>query len=82
MHFICVIPAAFLAYSSFSRNSGAGGGGLKARRQKTGQKAGRIFSPFLGLHLQHMEVPRLGGKSELHLGLCLSHSNSGSELHL
>ena len=34
---------------------------------------------FLGLHLWHMEVPRLGVKSELH---CRSHSNVGSELHL
>ena len=32
---------------------------------------------FLGLHPWHMEVPRLGVKSEHH-----SHSNVGSELHL
>ena len=35
---------------------------------------------FLGLHLQHMEVPRLGVESELQLPD--SHSNARSKLHL
>ena len=38
-----------------------------------------LFVVFLGLHLPHMEVPRLGVESEQHLP---SHSNTGSELHL
>ena len=33
---------------------------------------------FLGLHLQHMEIPRLGVELELHH----SHSNVGSKPHL
>ena len=33
---------------------------------------------FLWPYLQHMEVPGLGVKSELHHG----HSNAGSEMHL
>ena len=35
---------------------------------------------FLGLHLQHMEVPRLGGLIRaVAAGLRQSHSNTGSE---
>ena len=38
---------------------------------------------FLGLHPWHMEVPRLGVKSELQLlGLCHSHSNARSKPYL
>ena len=29
-----------------------------------------LFMSFLGLHLQHMEIPRLGVKSELYLPAC------------
>ena len=38
---------------------------------------------ILGLHLWHMDVPRLGVESELHL-LAYSHSSAGTEqcLHL
>ena len=39
--------------------------------------------PPLGPHLQHMEVPRLGVKSELQpLAYTTAHSNVGSELCL
>ena len=42
-----------------------------------------FFLVFLGLHLQHMEVPRLGGLiGAVATGLHHSHSNVGSELHL
>ena len=37
---------------------------------------------FLRLHLQHMEVPRLGVESGLQLLVYTSHSNARSELHL
>ena len=38
---------------------------------------------FLGMHLQHMEIPRLGVESELQLpAYTNSHSNTGSEPHL
>ena len=37
-----------------------------------------LFFVFLGLHLQRMEVPRLG----VELELPHSHSNAGSEPHL
>ena len=37
---------------------------------------------FLGLHLPHVEVPRLRVKSELQLQLHHSHSNAGSEPRL
>ena len=41
------------------------------------------FFVFLGPHLRHMEVSRLGVESELQLaGLHHSHSNMGSEPHL
>ena len=41
------------------------------------------FIVFLGLHLQHMEVPRLGVQiGTAAAGLYHSHSNSGSKLHL
>ena len=41
-------------------------------------KTGFLYSFFFffsGLHLQHVEVPRLGAESDLHL----SNSNAGSE---
>ena len=39
---------------------------LKTQHYKTIQKGrSSLFLSFLGPHLQHMEVPRLGGKSEL-----------------
>ena len=42
-----------------------------------------FFFFFLGLHLRHMEVPRLGVESDLQwLAYAHSHSNTGSELHL
>ena len=42
-----------------------------------------FFFFFLQLHLQHMEVPGPGAKSELlAASLHHSHSNTGSELHL
>ena len=41
-----------------------------------------LFICFLGLHLRHMEVPRLGVESELQLPAYTSHSNAGSEPHL
>ena len=44
-----------------------------------------IFCPpplFLGPHLQHMEVPSIGVKSELKLPDYCSHSNMGPEPHL
>ena len=44
-----------------------------------------LFFCSLGLHLQHMKVPKLGGELELHAtgaSLGHSHSNVGSELHL
>ena len=38
---------------------------------------------FLGLHLWHMEVPRLGSRIRaIAAGLHHSHSHAGSELHL
>ena len=40
------------------------------------------FFCFLGPHLQQMEVPRLGVKSELQLLACMQHSNARSELCL
>ena len=40
-----------------------------------------VFFGGEGLHLQHMEIPRLEVKSELHL-LAYSHSNARSKLHL
>ena len=41
-----------------------------------------LFFVFLGPHLQHMEVPKLGVQSELQpLAYTTFHSNSGSELH-
>ena len=40
------------------------------------------FFHFLGPHLQHMEVPRLGVKPELKLGpYTTAHSNAGSLTH-
>ena len=51
-------------------------------RPKKWQKDQKIFL-FLGLHLQHMEVPWLGVELELQLlALYHSHSNTGSEPHL
>ena len=42
-----------------------------------------FLSVFLGLHLRHVEVPRLGVQSELQAaGLHHSHSNVRSEPHL
>ena len=42
-----------------------------------------LFFCFLGLHLWHMEVPRLEGELELQLpALPHSHSNAGSEPNL
>ena len=41
-----------------------------------------FFFVFWGLHLQHMEIPRLGVKSDIAAGLHHSHSNSGSKLPL
>ena len=38
------------------------------------------FFVFLGLQVQHMEVPRLGAKSATAASLHHSHSNVGSEL--
>ena len=39
-----------------------------------------VFVCFLGLHPQHMEVPRLwGGIGATAVGLHHSHSNAGSE---
>ena len=41
------------------------------------------FFVFLGLHLWHMEVPRLGGlMGAVAASLRQSHSNMRSELHL
>jgi len=41
-----------------------------------------FFLVFLGLHLWHMEVPRLGFKSELQLpAYTTAHSNTGSLTH-
>ena len=41
-----------------------------------------FFSFFLGLHLWHMGVPRLGGQIGVAAaGLYHGHSNTGSELH-
>jgi len=37
---------------------------------------------FLGLHMRHMEVPRLGVELKLQLQAYTSHTNSGSEPHL
>ena len=43
-----------------------------------------LFFTFLEPRSWHLEVPRLGVESELHLPTSLhhSHSNAGSELHL
>ena len=42
-----------------------------------------FFLPFLGPHLQHMEVPRLRGPiGAVGASLCQSHSNMGSRLRL
>ena len=44
-----------------------------------------FFFCFLGLHLLHMEVSRLGSNHWIGAeaaGLCHSHSNTGSKLHL
>ena len=42
-----------------------------------------ISFSFLGPHVQHMDIPRLGFKSELIAAdLCHSYSNMGSELRL
>ena len=41
-----------------------------------------VLFAFLGLHPQHMEVPRLGVKLELQLLAYHSHSNMESEPHL
>ena len=43
-----------------------------------------FFFLFLGPHLQHMEIPRLGVELELQLpaGLCHSHSDARSKPHL
>ena len=41
-----------------------------------------LFSLFLGLHLRHTEVPKLGSKQSVAAGLCQSHSNARSEQHL
>ena len=48
------------------------------------REGNRIFFVFffLGPHLQHMEVPRLGVKSELQLPAYTTASNVGSKLHL
>ena len=40
-----------------------------------------IYFVFSGLHLRHMEGPRLGVESELQLHLGHSHSNAGSLTH-
>ena len=41
-----------------------------------------LFVCFLGPHSQHMEVPRLGVKSELQLpDYTTAHSNAGSLTH-
>ena len=43
---------------------------------------GLVYSCILGLHVWHMEVPRLGVKSELQLpAYNHSHSNMGSPTH-
>ena len=41
-----------------------------------------VFLPFLGLHLQHMEVPRLGVESERQLQAYATARNTRSKLHL
>ena len=42
-----------------------------------------LFLVFVGPHLRHMEIPRLGVESELQLpSQSQSHSNAGSKLHL
>ena len=42
-----------------------------------------LFLVFLGLHLQHMEVPRLGGQiGGVAVGLHHSHNNTRSEPRL
>ena len=51
-------------------------------RQKSGFSCGLFIYLLLGLHPQHMEVPRLGVKSELQLlAYSHSHSNAGSLTH-
>ena len=37
---------------------------------------------FLGPHLQHIEVPRLGVESELQILVYTSHIHTGSKPHL
>ena len=39
---------------------------------------GNFFFFFLGLHLRHMKVPRLGSNQTMATGLHHSHSNMGS----
>ena len=43
-----------------------------------------LFRATLQATLWHMEIPRLGGQLDLSIavGLCHSHSNRGSEMHL
>ena len=52
--------------------------------KKSHQKKKSLFSffSFLGLHLRHMEVPRLGIKSELQLpAYTTAHGNARSPTH-
>ena len=58
-------------------------GGIKLGIKTFSQIFSSFFFGLFWLHLQHMEVPRLGVKSELKpAGLHHSHGNLESELHL
>ena len=63
-------------YQKFLPNAGFFGGGLGFCFLFF---VGFFFFCFLGLELQHMEVPKLG---VIAASLDHSHSNTGSELHL
>jgi len=52
-------------------------------KSNVGKNFYNLFSFFLGPHVHHMEVPRLGAELELQLpAYATANSNVGSEPHL